>query len=446
MIRAMAFSYSNDVWYDDGGNSVYYFNKTGVPATEGNAIDSLLTRYTNRNVSGSEAALNGGGSTINWDGTYAKDGNAQSAVAPASAAMYMPHFRPYNNSGGSLSFSANATTGMVSKYAIYPLQSVEATAPFNVPYKMAYADKLYTSTIGLEGYNANHVPFYGFDKTFGSWTLLDENGKDITASGNAVAALKGDGLSQPYLETGAKSGKVYLKYRIAEDRYNYYNGSSNNLKVFAKNADLTANSGIVEIQVDATAGSVKNDLSKVTAKESKIKITIPDKPFTGKTVKPTAKITYNSKALTQGKDYTVTASAKNKKIGKYKAVVKALPGSALTGTTTVWYKIVPKKPGKVTVTAQKKALKVKFKTIGKAKTQGVNTYYVYYKAKNAKLWKKKKVTVKKWAKSGTLVLKKLKGGKNYQIKVAAFKKIKKGSSKGIYISKATKVYTKKPKK
>jgi hypothetical protein len=278
---------------------------------------------------------------------------------------------------------------------------------------------------------------------------------------SAIATLMADSVSNKFkLTAGEKSGTVWLKYFIDEDRYT----TSKSPNVFAANASL-GETAIIPVHVTGSdkAGGGKTDggktdgggkqtapksgdLAKVGTDGSGIQIIIPSRPITGKSVKPTVIITDGGKKLVQGKDYTITYAGNNVKIGKYKVTIKALPGSALTGAVTMWYRIVPTKPGKVTVIAKKKALKIKFKTIKEARAQGVNTYLVYYKQKGAKLWVKKKVAVKKWTKSGTLTLTRLKGGKAYQVKLAAFKTIKKGASKGTYTSAATKAYSKKTRK
>jgi hypothetical protein len=298
---------------------------------------------------------------------------------------------------------------------------------------------------------------------------------------SAIATLMADSVSNKFkLTAGEKSGTVWLKYFIDEDRYT----TSKSSDVFAAN-DSLEETAIIPVHVtgsdnagggDTGGGDVgdgdksgvgkgdsdktgdgngdggkqtaskSGDLAIAGTDESGIRITIPNKPITGKAVKPTVIIIDGGKKLVQGKDYTITYSGNNVKIGKYKVTIKALPGSVLTGSVTMWYKIVPTKPDKVTIVAKKKALKIKFKTIKEAKAQGVNTYLVYYKQKGAKLWLKKKVAVKKWAKSGELTLTRLKGDKIYQVKLAAFKTIKKGAAKGTYTSAATKVYSKKTRK
>lgn len=62
--------------------------------------------------------------------------------------------------------------------------------------------------------------------------------------------------------------------------------------------------------------------------------------YTGKTIQPYVKVTYNGNTLSKGTDYTISYS-NNKKPGKGKITIKGMNG--YTGTITKYFDILPKK-------------------------------------------------------------------------------------------------------
>ena len=232
---------------------MYNFAECTTPELSGDAINSLVDRYDHRST-GNENLCKGEGAAINW--TQALSWNNG---AIAEYVSNISHNRLYCDAGGKLEVNVKGATSSVDKYAIYPLAQVRATGDFATDYTMAAGSTLYTDTIPLEGANAQNVPYYGFDKTFGDWELLDANGNDITDTGNAVAKLKTDSVTgRRYLETGGKAGYVYLRYLIEEDRYNHYNsaavadGYRGGLDTYATNASLSK-TAMVRINVSRVA-------------------------------------------------------------------------------------------------------------------------------------------------------------------------------------------------
>lgn len=125
--------------------------------------------------------------------------------------------------------------------------------------------------------------------------------------------------------------------------------------------------------------------------------------------KPTVKVVAGGKILKADTDYTYTINTK--KIGVVKATVtgKGNYNSKLTKSVTV----IPAKAKIAKATAGKKKVTVVIKS---QKASGVTKYQIKYKLKTAKKWKT--ITTKSTKK----VIKKLKKGKNYNIKVRAYGK------------------------
>ncbi len=115
---------------------------------------------------------------------------------------------------------------------------------------------------------------------------------------------------------------------------------------------------------------------------SKAKISVPAQYYTGKAIKPAAKVTYNSATYKLNRDYTVTYK-NNTKVGTATVTVKGKGG--LSGTKSVTFKIskLPLSKAKISVSAvtysgkaQKPAVKV---TYGSTTYKSGTNYTVSYK-------------------------------------------------------------------
>ncbi|MDR1791465.1 MAG: glycoside hydrolase family 3 C-terminal domain-containing protein [Propionibacteriaceae bacterium] len=137
--------------------------------------------------------------------------------------------------------------------------------------------------------------------------------------------------------------------------------------------------------------------------------------YTGKQVKP-GSIVVNGVKLVEGTDFTYTSLGTNKAIGKGTAVISGI--GTHEGTKSVTFKIVPAKSKITALTPAKKSLKVTWKKSSSA--EGVTGYQVAYKVKGAASFKTKTVT---GASKTSLTLTGLTKGKQYTIKVRAYKKI-----------------------
>lgn len=166
-----------------------------------------------------------------------------------------------------------------------------------------------------------------------------------------------------------------------------------------------------------------SDISAATVKK------IGNKTYTGKAIKPSVTVSLNGTALKKETDYSVRYSD-NKYTGK--ATVTITGKGNYTGTKKVTFNIVPKKVTLKSVKAGSKTAKVIF-----AKAAGKVTGYEIKYATDSKY---KKAKTKSTAKT-TEVLKSLKSGKTYYVKVRAYKKVSGGKVYGAY-SKTVKVKVK----
>lgn len=141
---------------------------------------------------------------------------------------------------------------------------------------------------------------------------------------------------------------------------------------------------------------------------------VSDKTYSGKAQKPSVTVKNGTKKLTKNKDYTISYS-KNKNVGR--AVITIKGKSSYTGTKKIYFNIVPKKTSLTKVVSNKKGrMGVNWK-----KVTGITGYQIQYSTsssfKNAKT-----VTVKG---STSRVIKGLKKGKTYYVRVRAYKTVNK---------------------
>ena len=173
------------------------------------------------------------------------------------------------------------------------------------------------------------------------------------------------------------------------------------------------------LQIDPTTtltanGKVIYAGEQKTAKNlAKAKVTVKDKAFTGKALKPKVTVKLNGVTLKKGTDYTVSYK-NNVNIGKATVTVKGVGKYA--GTARGGFTIKPKKVSGLKVKAGKNQLTAAWKQV----PGGVTGYQIEYSpTKNFK--GAKRVTVKKAATAGK-VLKQLKTGKTYYVRIRAYKK------------------------
>ena len=143
-------------------------------------------------------------------------------------------------------------------------------------------------------------------------------------------------------------------------------------------------------------------------------ISIKNKTYTGKALKPAPVVKYNGTTLTKGTDYTVSYK-NNTKVGTATVTVKGKGN--YTGSRKVTFKINPKGTTISKVTPGKKKLTVTWKK----QTKQVSGYQIQYGTKKD-FSNAKKVTVS-GAKTVKKVIKSLKAKKYYYVRIRTYKTV-----------------------
>jgi uncharacterized protein YkwD len=182
--------------------------------------------------------------------------------------------------------------------------------------------------------------------------------------------------------------------------------------------------------LDTSSSDSVTESGAIKTSALKLKLSPSKYSYNGKARKPKVIVT-DKNGKTVSKDYyTVYYSSGRKKVGKYKVVVEFK--GKYVGTLKKTFKIVPKKTKITSLKAGKKAFTVNWKKIS-SQTTG---YQVQYAANSAFTKNKKTVSVSPKSKKSKIV-KKLKGGKKYYVRVRTYKI----SSGKVYYSKWSAVKT-----
>jgi hypothetical protein len=136
---------------------------------------------------------------------------------------------------------------------------------------------------------------------------------------------------------------------------------------------------------------------------------IKDQAYNGKVKKPTLTVKLGKLLLKENTHYTVKHSNK-KTVGKVSITIKGK--GKFKGTRILTYKIIPPKTYLSKLVVGKKQIKVAWKGVS-----GTTKYEVRYKVWRTSKWKMKSVS----GKTTSLVLKKMKKGKLYQVQVRSYK-------------------------
>ena len=141
-------------------------------------------------------------------------------------------------------------------------------------------------------------------------------------------------------------------------------------------------------------------------------VKVSNKVYTGKALKPVVTVRAGTVTFKNGTDYTV-GYWNNTKVGK--ATTKVTMKDNYKGSKTATFKILPKKAGISKAVPGKKLVKVTMST--KVSATGGTVYQIQYRIKGAAKWKTTTT------KNKTKTIKKLKKGKQYQIRVRAYKSV-----------------------
>lgn len=150
---------------------------------------------------------------------------------------------------------------------------------------------------------------------------------------------------------------------------------------------------------------------------TKCRITVKDRTYTGKVVKkPVVAVRYGKVKLKEGRDYTLTYNIKALKIGTYKLKVKGI--GKYTGTKTLSFKIIPKGTVFTKRTGGNKQITLTWK-----KQNNITGYQIQYSLK--KNFSGGKTVLVNKAATLTKVIKNLKAGKTYYVRIRTYKKVNK---------------------
>lgn len=141
-------------------------------------------------------------------------------------------------------------------------------------------------------------------------------------------------------------------------------------------------------------------------------VKVANQVYTGKALEPAVTVKMGDVTLINGTEYTLKYT-NNTKVGKASANV-TLQGN-FSGNKAATFRILPKKAGISSAVPGKKLMKVTMTT--KAAATGGSTYEIKYRVKGTSNWKTATTTAK------TKTIKNLKKGKQYQVKVRAYKSV-----------------------
>jgi uncharacterized repeat protein (TIGR02543 family) len=239
------------------GGSGFTYDFGNAAAGHTNAADNLANRWKYRATPGYENSH--GGSDINWTDAYNNHTNydiCTEDLAMSKGTGYgdrlekvinkLYDYRPMSVTGGTLNYGSK---GVLSEFygisPIYPLDSV-AQAGGARDYDMSPGETLSVDSIAVEGFDADDVPYYGFNGKRGHWKLVDENGAEISDSDPSAPAklVKSDATGHTSIVANDAGGTVFLKYFIDEDLYTYGTNFGN----FTKQNDLSK-TAVIQVNI-----------------------------------------------------------------------------------------------------------------------------------------------------------------------------------------------------
>ena len=260
----------------------------------------------------------------------------------------------------------------------------------------------------------------------------DEAGtKEITEADTVVAKLGHDlTKTDAKAATCVKAGNS--EYWTCKNCEKYFSDAEGNKEiekdswVIEATGEHTWNDGEVTTEPTYTEKGVKTytctvcgetkteEIDALTSEAVKpvVKLSAYKYIYTGKVKAPKITVTVDGKTLAAS-DYNVTYNTKRYGVGKH--TIKVTLKNSYEGSASTSFKIYPKKPVVSSAAVGKKKMTVKMKT-GVSKT-GAKVYQIAYRVKGTSKWKY--TTTTKQSK----VIKKLKKGKAYQVKVRAYKAI-----------------------
>ncbi len=233
-----------------------------------NAVQNLKDRTDNRNINGYE---NGHGqtslqsmdkgtlATTLWFNTILGQGTPTTgSSAPTYSGLQLAELMgttaPMSASGAHMTTSSNAT--MVQLEDFTPIKALKNVWVTNIKVqfrpnaiKVPVGGEYYLIDITCGGFDEDNVPYYGFQSSWGSWELLDDNtGQPLDPSIAEItrSATTGKDKLRVYKEYDG----IVLKYIIPEDTY-----KSEEEDDYTTNADLDS-TAYVDVVVEGSSSDV----------------------------------------------------------------------------------------------------------------------------------------------------------------------------------------------
>lgn len=189
-------------------------------------------------------------------------------------------------------------------------------------------------------------------------------------------------------------------------------------------------SGGTNTSGDDNANTSSNNANKTDIAKCAIQFARKTYYYTGKAQQPKLIVQSGTTTLVKDTDYTV-AYHNNKKVGTGTAVITGTGN--YTGSMSASFAINPAKPVIKKITSKNKRILVQWKA---KKKQGASYKIQYSKKKN---FKNKKTLILKSSKKTKAVIKKLKSGKKYYVRICAYKKVKGKTYRSPWVKRQVKV-------
>ncbi len=213
-----------------------------------NATDNLATRIKYYNVIPNYEVTFG--DNLDWDAIYFDNPSIQAVRAENSVDWLRSH-KPMSVTGAKLSVDYQGFQSEI--YATQPMYPLARVISGYGEFGMGYGTYRYVMDIPLSGTDASYTPYFGFDKRYGHWILLDAFGNPVSTS--PIATLSTDPVTHaPVLTAGTTTGVVYLKYLIDEDQYSF--GPQ---QIFTDNSELTSTAVVKVSVVPSIVGDPRPD-------------------------------------------------------------------------------------------------------------------------------------------------------------------------------------------
>ena len=272
------------------------------------------------------------------------------------------------------------------------------------------------------------------------------NGRDITKTSKDVKldidikTVSGADLNVgkklvqiTFANNGELPGRAQVRFK--SDYLHTFHGVEGQLRVYRKDGgELIQEQGRIDLVFDGTDKWCYMDvthnvelivspvaLKSIKMQDAKIAGVKTDYKYTGRSIKPTVRVSIAGKALMKNKDYTVKYKA-NKKIGKGYVIITGKGEYKKAGTKKIAFNINPVG----TKLSKPKASKKSFTVTWKKQAKQTTGYQIQYST-DKKFKKKVKTKTVKSSKKTSLKITKLKKKAKYYVRVRTYKKV--GKSK-----------------